>query len=319
MLKYINVLLANTAVSFCYYDNRNDGETEWISEKLLRNIINYSRDQNLLINFIFPKAAVPVNLLDLIEKSKHLKIIPCGSSVDSATVVLQPSDFDELNRLDVYNKKIYIIRMNKAEVKNIRRFLELLTNKFVKVTLVLTDVESYTEEDIAVYQQELEKVGEDLFEQYKDVKTSLPEINFASDLWFTKQMCNCNAGIDHYTFAPDGKLYICPAFYHSGVESIGDLSEVQLKNARLFCLENAPVCNRCDAYHCKRCVYLNNRLTEEFNIPSSQQCRLAHAERECSRLLLERLKQANSLFLQIRLIQPIDYDDPMEKILKNEY
>ncbi|MDR3335429.1 MAG: CXXX repeat peptide maturase [Treponema sp.] len=319
MLKYINVLLADTAVSFCHYENTNAGRNKWITTELLNNIIRYCQTQKLSINYIFPKDTVPAELLELIEKTGHFKIASREVSVNATAVVLKPSDLEKLNWLDTSNKKIIILRVNKTEVKNLHKLLERLVNKFVKITLVLTDIEFYTEEDIEAYKQELEKSEECLFQQYKDVKDSLPEINFISDLWFARQMNNCNAGIDHYTFAPDGKFYICPAFYHNGSKSIGDLSEIQVKNSHLFSLEFAPLCSRCDAFHCKRCVYLNHLLTEEFNTPSSQQCRLAHIERECSRQLLERLKQANPLFLQILPIKIINYNDPMEKILRNEY
>jgi len=318
MVKYINVLLANTSVSFCHYENTNNCKNEWITKELLNKIINYCKKQKLFINYIFPKSSVPIELLDLIEEIEHFKIAPCNTNINADALIFEFTDLEELKRLNASNKKIIILKVNKMGVKSIHKLLKLLVNKFVKITLVLTDVELYAEEDITTYKHELEKSKECLFQQYKDVKDSFPEINFLSDLWFAKQMNNCNAGIDHYTFAPDGKFYICPAFYHNGSKSIGDLLEVQVKNSYLFSLDYAPICKICDAFHCSRCVYLNNLLTEEFNTPSSQQCRLAHIEREYSRQLLEELKQINPLFLQIPTIKPIKYNDPIEKILRNE-
>jgi len=319
MLKYINILLSNTAVSFCHYENKlNDSENKWISKKLLNDIIHYCQSNELAINFIFPKDDVSSEILELIEKTDHFKIAPYNSTVNTTAIVLTPSDLDGANITDDTNNRIIILRVNKKELENIPKIVEKLTNKFLKITLVLTNIEQYFDEDIYTYKKVLEKSEKYLFQKYKDVKESLPEINFVSDLWFTKQMNNCNAGVDHYTFAPDGKFYICPAFYHNGDNSIGDLSEIQIKNSHLLSLEFAPLCNICDVYHCKRCIYLNHLLTEEFNTPSSQQCRLAHIERECSRKLLERLKQANKLFLQIPPIKTINYNDPMEIILRNE-
>jgi CXXX repeat peptide maturase len=319
MLKYINILLSNTAVSFCHYENKlNDSENKWISKEVLNDIIRYCQSNKLAINYIFPKNDVPSEILELIEKTDHLKIAPYNSTVNSTAVVLTPPDFDNFNLSDNTDNKIIILRVNKTELKDVPKLLEKLSDRFLKFTLVLTNIESYLDEDIHAYKKVLEKSEKYLFQKYKDVKESLPEINFISDLWFTKQMNNCNAGVDHYTFAPDGKFYICPAFYHNSDKSIGDLSEIQLKNSHLLSLEFAPLCNICDVFHCKRCIYLNHFLTEEFNTPSSQQCRLAHTERECSRKLLERLKQANKLFLQIPPIKSITYCDPLERILSNE-
>jgi len=318
MLKYVNVLLANTAVSFCHYENKNNGKSEWITEELLNKIIDYCQTQNLPVNYIFPKDNVPAEILELIEKTEYFKIAPCETYINAAAIVITPSDLKEMNWSDNPDKKIIILKINKTEIKIIHELLEQIAGKFLKVTLVLTEIELYTEEDIAAYRKELEKSEACLFRQYKNVKESLPEINFITDLWFAEQMNNCNAGIDHYTFAPDGKFYICPAFYHNRGNNIGDLSEINVKNQHLFSLEYAPICNICDAFHCKRCVYLNHLLTEEFNTPSSQQCRLAHIERECSRKLLERLKKANPLFMQIPSIKIIEYDDPIKKILLNK-
>jgi CXXX repeat peptide maturase len=318
VLKYINVLLSNQAVSFCNYENLISGNIKWISEKLLKEIIRYCLTQNLPINFIFPQDDIAPELLGLIEKTEHLKITPHKATVNATAVVIESSDFDELNWPDSLNSKIIILKISRADIKNIHQYLEQLSDKFKKITLVLENIESYSEKDIEAYKNELSKSAKCLFQQYKNVKDSIPEINFVSDLWFTKQMNNCNAGIDHYTFAPDGKFYICPAFYHKGGKSIGDLSGIQLDAPRLLSFESAPLCNICDAFHCKRCIYLNYLLTDEYNTPSSQQCRLSHIERECSRELLERLKKSNPLFLQIPSIKTINYCDPMEKNLRNE-
>jgi len=319
MLKYVNVLLANTAVSFCHYENANFDKTEWISKELLIKIIDYCKNQNLLINFIFPRDDAPVEILELIGKTEHLKIAPYKALVDATAIVLEPSDFNEADWSNsFFDNKIIILRVNKNEIKKISSLLEKLENKYTKITLVLTDIESYNDEYIEIYKEELEKTEDWLFRQYKNVKETLPEINFVSDLWFSEQMNNCNAGVNHYTFAPDGKFYICPAFYNNGGQNIGDLSEINVKNHHLFSLEFAPLCNICDAFHCKRCIFLNYLLTEEFNTPSYQQCRLAHVERECSRKLLERLKKSNQLFLQIRPINSINYSDPMERIISKE-
>jgi CXXX repeat peptide maturase len=318
MLKYVNVLLSDNAVSFCHYENKNSGGNKCISKELIKNIIDYCQTQNLFVNYIFPKDNIPFEILDKIEKTEHIKIAPYNSSVNADVVIITPPEIMGKRLPDNFDKKIIIIKIKKTEIVIIAELLEQLAYKYLKITLVLTDVELYNEEDIAAYSRELEKTEIFLFQQYKDVKESLPEINFITDIWFAKQMNNCNAGIDHYTFAPDGNFYICPAFYLYGGKNIGNLSEINVKNQRLFSLENAPICNVCDAFHCKRCVYLNNLLTEEFNTPSSQQCRLAHIERECSRKLLERLKKVNPLFMQIPPINIIDYNDPIEKILLNK-
>ena len=135
-------------------------------------------------------------------------------------------------------------------------------------------------------------------------------------------MQNCNAGIDHITIAPNGKFYICPAFYYDDVNnSVGDIkSGLNIKNSQLLELNHAPICKICDAYHCKRCVWLNKKITLEINTPSHQQCVLSHAEREVSRILLSDLHNTSNFndFNKITPIPKIDYNDPI-MIVTGEY
>ena len=81
-------------------------------------------------------------------------------------------------------------------------------------------------------------------------------------------MNNCGAGDTTITLAPDGKFYIRPAFYLTDEVdalgrlnySIGDLQNgMNIKNSQLYKLDYAPLCRQCDAYQCKRCIWLNRK------------------------------------------------------------
>lgn len=127
-------------------------------------------------------------------------------------------------------------------------------------------------------------------------------------------MNNCNAGICNITLAPNGCFYICPAFYFNNPnDNIGDLqSGVIIKNKQLYQLEYAPICRICDAYQCKRCVWLNRKMTLEVNTPSHEQCIVSHIERNISKSLLDAINQNNILI--DNKIEEIDYIDPFDKI-----
>jgi CXXX repeat peptide maturase len=71
-------------------------------------------------------------------------------------------------------------------------------------------------------------------------------------------------------------------------------------------------CRRCDAYQCRRCIWLNRKLTREVNTPSHEQCVVAHLERNASRILLANIRKANPNFLAETKIEEIDYLDPFE-------
>ena len=117
-----------------------------------------------------------------------------------------------------------------------------------------------------------------------------------------------------FALAPNGKFYICPAFYQEDEENnVGDLAHgLKIPNPQLYQLEYAPICRRCDAYQCKRCIWLNRKTTLEVNTPSREQCVTAHLERNASRQLLAAIRQAHKDFLPDTDIKEIDYLDPFE-------
>jgi CXXX repeat peptide maturase len=93
---------------------------------------------------------------------------------------------------------------------------------------------------------------------------------------------------------------------------VGDLTtDLNIKNKQLYKIEYAPLCRICDAYQCKRCVWLNRKTTMEVNTPSHEQCVVAHLERNASRELLSELKPLYTEF-PFKEIEKINYLDPFD-------
>ncbi len=134
-------------------------------------------------------------------------------------------------------------------------------------------------------------------------------------------MNNCNAGLTHLTVAPNGKFYICPGFYYDdATSSVGDLNAgMNIKNPQLLQLDHAPICRNCDAFHCKRCIYLNQKTTLELNTPSHEQCVISHLERNTSKLLLDELNTRLEVFHDKEPIPEIDYLDPFDLVKSNSW
>ena len=122
----------------------------------------------------------------------------------------------------------------------------------------------------------------------------------------------------------DGKFYVCPAFYQANSDTIisksyniGSLVEgLDIKNPQLYKLDHAPLCRKCDAYQCRRCIWLNRKTTLEVNTPSHEQCVVAHLERNASRDLLANIRK-HGQFIPEREIKAIDYLDPFD--MEDEY
>lgn len=129
-----------------------------------------------------------------------------------------------------------------------------------------------------------------------------------------EKMNNCGAGDTSVTLAPDGKFYVCPAFYLSADGyAIGDMvNGLEIKNSQLYRLDHAPLCRRCDAWQCKRCIWLNRKTTLEVNTPSHEQCVVAHLERNASRKLLIDIRKHGKFMSGSEDIKEIDYLDPFD-------
>lgn len=108
---------------------------------------------------------------------------------------------------------------------------------------------------------------------------------------------------------------MCPAFFYENEEdSIGSLKDgLKIKNRQLYRLDHAPICRECDAFHCRRCVWLNRRVTLEVNTPGHEQCVASHVERNASRDLLCEIRRHGEFKPETKMDE-IDYLDPFEKI-----
>ena len=268
------------SVPFCHYENENfcNGKSQLMSFKILEKAINFAVENSLPVQFLFGPKNLPEKYENLIKSIPHIKIVPEEfSNVYNADVI----DSDKIKKeIDKQQYKIINIRLRKKDVSNFAETFKKFIGSFKKFNLCLLDLENYSDDDLKIYRKQLLEIADTIAEEYNS--GNFFECNFITDRLVLTKMNNCNAGIEHLTIAPNGKLYICPGFYYDNPDnSVGNLNDgLDIKNSELFELENAPVCSVCDAYHCKRCFFLNKKLTYEINTPSREQCISAHLERE---------------------------------------
>ena len=304
MLQYLIILLDDTSMSFCHYQNSKT-ECQLISLDTLRKGIRFGMMENLMIQYVYPDYELPKEYQEVIESIDHSKIKP----------IKEVSDVMVINSLSEVEADIpVVLRINKEELfDNMDNVLALL-EKVPKLNVVFTNVETFIDEDFKKYKAFLRQLSVKVEQMYVDGKT--PQINLLTDRMILKQMNNCGAGDTNITLAPNGKFYVCPAFYHEDeTDSIGDLEHgIDIKNKQLYKLEYAPICSHCDAWQCKRCIWLNRKTTLEVNTPSHEQCVLAHLERNSSRELLLNIRKHGTFFPEQEDIKEIDYLDPFKKI-----
>lgn len=303
MLQYFIILLDETSTSFCHYKNPKT-ERRLIPLETLRQGIRFAMMENLMIQFVYPDYELPQEYKEVIESIDHSKIKPYKEGAD-----VWVTDKMESVSSDIP----VVLHINKESLFAHEQEISEVIRKVSRLNIVLTDVESFTEEDFARYKSLLGKLSDSLEKIYVDGKT--PQLNLLTDRMMLKEMNNCGAGDTNITLAPNGKFYVCPAFYYEDeADSIGDLEHgLDIKNKQLYRLDHAPICRHCDARQCKRCIWLNRKTTLEVNTPSHEQCVLAHLERNASRNLLNNIRKYGTFLPEQEEIKEIDYLDPFDK------
>lgn len=322
MLQYLIIQLDDTSVSYCHYENPKD-EHKLIALNDLKAGILFAMKENLMIQFVYPDYELPQEYKDAIHTIDHSDIVSslCDDAelVNSADVVI----FDDWTKMDVYDFKedgVYVIRTSKIDFFERYQSLQRPLAKVARINVVITDIETFEENDFNTYKKVLAALTEKVKVLY--LKGKSPQLNLLTDRMMLEKMNNCNAGWENITLAPDGKFYVCPAFYLASDEedyglgkskfSIGNLeSGLDIKNPQLYKLSHAPICRNCDAYQCKRCVWLNRKMTYELNTPSHEQCVVAHLERNASRELLHNIRKHGEFLPNVDLNE-IEYLDPFE-------
>jgi CXXX repeat modification system protein len=317
VLSHLIVPLDAAATSFCYYENERYalGSSDLLPLKTLVGFLDWIRPQRLAVNFIYGHTPPPDDYADLIESVAHIKIVPlCLQGVDrKAMVVINPQDVGRFSELDASDDRNVVLRLSKERITELADIITSLIGKCRRVNVILLGIRHYTDADFPVYRAQLRKLLPLLVEEFRSGRSF--ELSNLTDRIFLKQMRNCEAGLAHLTMAPGGKLDLCPAFAHADAgDSVEAMSgNIAIPNAHLLALDHSPICSLCDAFHCKRCLWLNKRLTGEINTPSRQQCVLSHLEREASYELVECLRGLEGL-RHIPRIQSLDYLDPFELI-----
>lgn len=309
MMKYLVILLSDQSTSFCHYDScgKSNG---LIPLETLQNAIKYAFMEDLYIQFVLPSFNLPEAYEAIISSTKSSIIAPASLNHKANVIIID--GFAEFTKLESITDASYVLRTGKDEFFENYKDLSSKMSDYRSLNLVFTDVEKFTDTDLDRYKTILEE----LVHRVKDIILSGKTIqtNILTDRLIKTTMNNCNAGNESITLAPDGKFYICPAFYYANEQPVGDLKNgLMIKNAQLFKLAYAPLCRECDAYQCKRCVYLNKVMTREVNIPSREQCVMAHIERNASRLLLLAIREHLD-YMPKTEIKEITYLDPFDNI-----
>lgn len=319
MIQYLVILLDDTSVSFCHYQDDKKERNLMPFETLKAGIV-YAMKENLNIQFVYPSYFLPKDYLEVIDCIDHTDIKPASLGDEADVVVMDGiNQVPSANDNDFKQGVSYVLRLSKHELFEKKANVSALLNKVERLNVVITDVETFKDADSECYSEVLRMLSEEVEKLY--VAGKVVQLNLLTDRMMLDKMNNCGAGDTSITLAPDGKFYVCPAFYLTDEDdgmgalhtSIGDVKHgLGIKNPQLYKLDHAPLCRHCDAYQCKRCIWLNHKMTYEVNTPSHEQCVMAHLERNASRDLLNAIRKYGAFLPEQEEIKEITYLDPFE-------
>ena len=312
---YIEANKLKMKVKFLYFIT-SDNIKPHCSYRNFRNSNNIMSKEifNEGIKFAGVNGFIPVVLGygDNINEQFLSNYIYIGSNEDTGNLNEAVAILDN-SATEVHNVSSNIILLiNKDNIIKLSQLVQEVYRSSNRINLVLEDIDTWKDDDISSYKEQLNKLMQFVLYTYK---TGNPiEVNVLTDILNLTAMCNCDAGINSFSLAPNGEFYICPAYYFDNPEnSVGNLIKgIEIKNSHLLELEHSPACSSCDAYHCKRCTYLNKKTTNELSIPSKIQCIISHIERNKARELQILLKEKGYTFKNI--ISDINYLDPVQRI-----
>lgn len=308
MLKYLIIQLDDVSPSFCHYNN-NRKVRKLIAYEDLKDGIMLAMKENLMVQFVYPDYKLPDEYIELIDMIDHIDIK--SNSKDTDILVFNGTN----SLMSLKSGPIYahiVLRLSKDDLFCSASDVEEVLKHQNSINIVITDIDFFKDEDFKKYIDILEKLSIPIVKRWESDKTV--NLNLITDRLFLSSMNNCNAGDECITLAPDGQLYCCPAFYFDGYESIGNLvSGISISNAHLYKLSHAPICRNCDAYQCKRCLWLNKKTTLEINTPSHEQCVVAHIERNASAKLSRQLYELGMIKLE-KVFPETTTRDPLYKL-----
>ena len=309
MLKYLIITLDDNSISYCHYNSTSKSNPMPLDT--LRQGILFAMKNDLKIQYILPKYELTNEYVELINSMFHDNIGPIEQDKLSAIVVIDGLKELEKNENLLDTTKRYILRTSIQDFFDNYTILKHVFSLNISVNVSFTDVESFTDDKIEEYNNILNDIANHLRSIIKNGENV--NTNILTDRIVLDSMNNCGAGESSITLAPDGNFYPCPAFYYENdkYSILGNINEgLKVANHRLFTIHGAPLCKNCDAFHCKRCVWLNKKLTYELNTPSHQQCVMAHVERNASKSMLDCFHKSD--LLKNRTIESIDYLDPFD-------
>lgn len=314
-IKYLIVLLSSRAPSICHYSIKKEDE-ETITTDILDDTFAFAFKENASIHYVFPDERLSEALEKRISQVDGVRISSSESYYKDSSDIIVYDTVDSLVKETSFIEYA-VLSITPQVISELKRINTDVLSLFGRIVFSFRDFGSFS---LTVahetYKPVLDYLSNTIIKWWS--QGGKTQISVLTDLLFTSSHLDCKAGIDHVTVSPHGHIYICPGFYSDASDDfIGDIhTGFCIPNQELLALDHAPICRKCDAFQCKRCLWLNRHMTREINTPSKEQCVISHIERNCTREMLSRLRIIDEGFLPHKTIPEIDHLDPLDILLR---
>lgn len=214
MIKYIIIQLSDNAVSYCHYAATATAEPRTIPIEMLHKGITWAMKENATVQFVYPAHRLPDEYHAIIESIDHAKIVPARCDDEQLENAADVVVFDNYADMEGYNFRstaAYVLRTTRDELFKNHQAITGTLGSVQRFNVVITDIDSFTDNDLATYARILDSLADKVTEQY--AAGNAVQFNLLTDRIMLDSMNNCNAGWETIALAPDGRFYPCPAFY----------------------------------------------------------------------------------------------------------
>ena len=284
--KYMYILLTNQAESFCHYNTKHTDVSISMPVETIEKALRYCDEHCITPIFLGAPTdstyfGIYVNSINKTKKDCTLSII----SIDCDDLL------SESKAIPKFYEKQVILTISPYNITKLPLITKTLINNYssLDISIKIKFMETMTKDNIMAYDLVLSNIRSQIVEGWKN--KNYVNINVITHLPQAIAPHKCISGDKAFTLAPNGKFYMCPAFYYDDPENnIGDIDSGIDMSYRALCSEKrATNCKKCENYQCDSCIYLNKKITGELGVPGTIQCLLSTIERKHSVLFLNEI------------------------------
>lgn len=267
-IRTVDILLDSASPAVCGYSKSDIAER--MDAGTLRRFADARGDLNVDVNVIYP-TETDKNLAEILSKIPHRPIMPESGSIYRVAerYFITALSFEEFQRDPL-------------------GAIDHLLPQADRINIMLHDYAGFNPE---AYRTALLALKEHVMPLW--LAGHKLRLNILTDPASLRRPKDCTAGSQSVTLAPNGRYYLCPAFYYNDPDDhIGTVETGwHIPAPELLRRDHAPVCRSCRLNACTRCLFDNRHTTAELNTPSYEQCRKAEIEMAVSRIFFNELNQ----------------------------